>query len=410
MTLQQSLYSTVPLSLSLSHRLLPSLLSQDTFNQIFVEDVITLTSHLSSQRCKGKSRRTSGKRGKYSVYKNCHHECNGGDKCTNINQSNGASCTGKYKVSTGEPSTSISVGCAGEGTSIHEIEYYGSVCSRELLRPRGNGTFETVETLTYFDNKKLRYIWNAYDEVFTKVPSLDNDIEVNYFYRQDGLPVSEQEKRRILYGNNEIEVRVQSVLQILFNEVLGPFYVFQVFSIILWAFEEYMMYASCIIIMSSLSLISSVIQIRKNQMQLRDTVVGVDNVTVCRGQEYYMDIESAKLVPGDVIVIPPHGCIMQCDAVLISGNVIVNESMLTGESVPVTKTPLPMSKSNADKYDSKEHGKHTLFCGTKVIQTRFYDGAKVKAVVLRTGFCTAKGELVRSIMFPKPVDFKFNRK
>lgn len=60
-------------------------------------------------------------------------------------------------------------------------------------------------------------------------------------------------------------------------------------------------------------------------------------------------------------------------------------------------------------YHSKEHAKHTLFCGTKVIQTRFYNNLKVRAVVIRTGFRTAKGELVRSIMFPKPVDFKLNR-
>lgn len=45
----------------------------------------------------------------------------------------------------------------------------------------------------------------------------------------------------------------------------------------------------------------------------------------------YEDIPAANLVPGDVIAIPPLGCHMACDAVLIAGNCIVNESMLTGK-------------------------------------------------------------------------------
>lgn len=47
----------------------------------------------------------------------------------------------------------------------------------------------------------------------------------------------------------------------------------------------------------------------------------------------YKDITSEDLVPGDVIEIPRRGCFMQCDAVLVTGNCIVNESMLTGKAI-----------------------------------------------------------------------------
>ncbi|KAK2148672.1 hypothetical protein LSH36_487g00072 [Paralvinella palmiformis] len=98
----------------------------------------------------------------------------------------------------------------------------------------------------------------------------------------------------------------------------------------------------------------------------------------------------------------------------ISGSTVVSVCKdEDGESVPVTKTPLPNPRllPNQPKilYNVKEHGRHTLFCGTQVIQTRYYGKQKVKAVVLRTGFSTVKGELVRSIMFPKPVDFRFSQ-
>lgn len=43
-------------------------------------------------------------------------------------------------------------------------------------------------------------------------------------------------------------------------------------------------------------------------------------------------ISTELLVPGDIMEIPSHGCIMHCDAVLLNGNCILNESMLTGES------------------------------------------------------------------------------
>ena len=50
------------------------------------------------------------------------------------------------------------------------------------------------------------------------------------------------------------------------------------------------------------------------------------------------------MVPGDIIEVKNMST-MHCDAVLLNGNVIVNESILTGESVPITKTPLPFHAS-----------------------------------------------------------------
>jgi hypothetical protein len=47
----------------------------------------------------------------------------------------------------------------------------------------------------------------------------------------------------------------------------------------------------------------------------------------------FVTMMSDMLAPGDIIEVPQQGCIMACDAVLITGNCIVNESMLTGKSV-----------------------------------------------------------------------------
>lgn len=107
-------------------------------------------------------------------------------------------------------------------------------------------------------------------------------------------------------------------------------------------------------------------------------------------------VSTEMLVSGDVIEIPSHGCTMHCDAVLLTGNCILNESMLTGESVPVTKTALP--NTQCIKYDPKEHSRHTLFCGTQVIQTRYFGDEKVLAAVVRTGFSTAKGNIIEYLL------------
>uniref|UniRef100_A0A8V5H0Z4 P-type ATPase A domain-containing protein n=1 Tax=Melopsittacus undulatus TaxID=13146 RepID=A0A8V5H0Z4_MELUD len=188
------------------------------------------------------------------------------------------------------------------------------------------------------------------------------------------------------------------------SQVLNPFYIFQVFSIVLWVCDAYYYYAACIFLISTISLGLSLYETRKQSTTLQNMAKMSVGVRVHRSGGEEMVVSSADLVPGDCISLPADGMLVPCDAALLTGECMVNESMLTGESVPVMKTPLP---AGSTIYSPEEHRRHTLFCGTQVIQAKSYVGREVLAVVTRTGFCTAKGDLISSILYPKPVSFKF---
>ena len=130
-------------------------------------------------------------------------------------------------------------------------------------------------------------------------------------------------------------------------------------------------------------------------------------------------VTSSELVPGDVYeVSDPSLTQLPCDSLLLAGDCIINESMLTGESVPVSK--IPATDDALDLLDlaaTSIHpsvAKNFLFCGTKIIRARRPqdvedDEAVALAMTVRTGFNTTKGALVRSMLFPKPSGFKFYR-
>ncbi|XP_044224784.1 polyamine-transporting ATPase 13A3-like isoform X1 [Thunnus albacares] len=279
----------------------------------------------------------------------------------------------------------------------------------------GKFAYSEPVQIHYFTHHSTKYYWNDVIHNFELYKGLE-DVKVScenvHSDHSAGLSKTLEDYRRLFFGENEIAVRVPSLFKLLIKEVLNPFYIFQLFSVILWSAEDYYYYATAIVFMSVISIATSLYTIKKQYVMLHDMVAAhsVVRVSVCRGDKDVEQAMSTELVPGDVIVIPGNGMIMPCDAVLVHGTCIVNESMLTGESVPVTKTSLPSSGEEAAMiYNMEEHKRHTLFCGTHVIQTRFYAGELVKAVVVRTGFSTEKGQLVRSILYPKPTDFKLYR-
>ncbi|CAL8324964.1 unnamed protein product [Arctogadus glacialis] len=302
--------------------------------------------------------------------------------------------------------------CAGEGLSNGEG---APSLSTEQGDCCGMFPHNQLVPVHFFSHHSTKYYWSDDTQNFETYKGLE-DMKVScagiHSELSSGPSKHLQAYRRLFFEENEIAVRVPSLFELLIKEVLNPFYIFQLFSVILWCFESYYYYAMAIVFMSVISIATSLYTIKKQYVMLRNMVAAhsVVRVTVCRGDKELEEAMSTELVPGDVIVIPANGMIMPCDAVLVSGTSIVNESMLTGESVPVTKTALPSSGSEgASTYSTEEHKRYTLFCGTQVIQSRFYTGQLVKAVVVTTGFNTEKGQLVRSILYPKPTDFKLYR-
>ncbi|CAN2387990.1 P5-type ATPase cation transporter [Pristimantis euphronides] len=270
---------------------------------------------------------------------------------------------------------------------------------------------QETNVLRYFVFEGMRYIWRGQSMDFVKISSLDEGLTFGEIHkRKSGLSQPDHDNRKLIYGYNEIDVPVKSYGQLLIEEVLNPFYIFQVFSVVLWLCEGYYYYAVCIIIISVVSITISLYETRKQSVTLRNMVKMAVSVTVRRTTGEELMVNSLDLVPGDCILLPAGGGLMPCDAALLSGECMVNESMLTGESVPEMKTPLPDGPSATDTvFSSDIHRRHTLFCGTQIIQTKSYLDKEVIAVVLKTGFCTVKGNLISSILHPKPVHFKFYR-
>jgi cation-transporting ATPase 13A2 len=233
-----------------------------------------------------------------------------------------------------------------------------------------------------------------------------------------GLDEEEKEYRELVFGQNLIDIEEKTTAQLLTDEVLHPFYIFQVASLFLWSVDEYYYYAACIFIISVVSIVTTLIETKATMRRLREVSRFECDVRVLRNG-FWQTVMSSDLVPGDVYeVTDPNLALFPCDSLLLSGDCIVNESMLTGESVPVSKVPatddalLLLSPGSVSVHP--EVAKHVLFSGTKIIRARrpqddSDDEAAALAMVVRTGFNTTKGALVRSMLFPKPSGFKFYR-
>ena len=275
--------------------------------------------------------------------------------------------------------------------------------------------------INYEEKKVIMFEYKLFDYVF--ISKKDDFTSIDYQIKEkhskiieeysSGLNPNEIELMRLIFGECDIDIRVSSIGKILLDELTDPFYLFQLYSVILWYCTEYYYYASVIVVLTIISLVLSVYGTYQNLKQLQKISRYSCPIKVYRKNENneYMDsveMDSTELVPGDLFEIPEDGLALPCDAILIDGSIIINESMLTGESTPVIKVRMAGTENifNTKEADSD---KYILFGGTKVVQKRKIGKGNPLGIVFQTGFKTFKGNLINAILYPKPDDDKFTR-
>jgi magnesium-transporting ATPase (P-type) len=112
-----------------------------------------------------------------------------------------------------------------------------------------------------------------------------------------------------------------------------------------------------------------------------------------------------KFIKGDVIIIEASEHPLSVDCVLLAGNAVADESSLTGEALPVSKTCIVQDNT---PFSVAANGKRNcLFAGCHVLETQSESRDHVTALVLATGAATTKGKLIRDMLYPLPIMFVF---
>lgn len=285
--------------------------------------------------------------------------------------------------------------------------------------------------LKMFQFKLFKYIYdiqtNSFHSIKFDIKTTQENIHSHFL---KGLNTNEVIYQKLIFGDCDLDIKIATVFALILKEVTDPFYIFQFFSIVLWLNNNYVKYAVVIIITTLISLIVSVWETRSNLLSIqkmakyscpvevyrlneasRRSTAGSarannNNIAEDTMEKNSYRISSVELVPGDLFELPEDGLALPCDLILVNGTVIVNESMLTGESTPIIKTHIPNTKNN---FSGQVDKKYILYAGTKIVQKRAHGGGKVMGLVYSTAFNTEKGNLMRSILYPKEVEFKFKK-
>ncbi|KAF3044975.1 hypothetical protein E8E11_007827 [Didymella keratinophila] len=272
--------------------------------------------------------------------------------------------------------------------------------------------------------QKRRFLYDETTGSFAPLSyALDSDPKPQLKTLQQTLGlVSPAEIERIAqhYGDNAFDIPVPTFTELFKEHAVAPFFVFQVFCVGLWMLDDYWYYSLFTLFMLVMFESTVVWQRQRTLNEFRGMSIKPYEILVYR-QKKWQEVMSDKLLPGDVVSVgrTKEDSGVACDMVLLEGSAIVNEAMLSGESTPVLKESIQLRPGEARIEPEGLDKNAFLWGGTKVLQVSHGNNAEDDAntvsrlssgvppppdkgavgVVIKTGFETNQGSLVRTMIY-----------
>ena len=216
-----------------------------------------------------------------------------------------------------------------------------------------------------------------------------------------GLSSTDAQDLIAFYGKNKMKINNKSILRVTIEETLEPVCFIQLIVVALFIYLDRAIYSFVVLGFVVITVIIRVKEFKRNRDTLRRISEVKDHATVkrnIRGESFEVIVDVNDIAVGDIVTVEVNKR-FPCDMVLISGSCLVNESMLTGEAIPILKSTY--------KFDSKSFkSTNILSSGTFSVYNKTKD---VKALVIGTSWNTSKGKLLGGIVFRDRIMFQFEK-
>ncbi|KAL4488415.1 hypothetical protein ABPG72_019265 [Tetrahymena utriculariae] len=262
-------------------------------------------------------------------------------------------------------------------------------------------TFSKSKVLSspFFINRFMKYVFNENQNTFQAIEYELNGKTISKISQSQPLKHEDIPDMLKYYGHSFIDIMIPGYHEFLITELLRPINFLLYFGLTVWILELRFSFFAITLISTVVIINIICFFVRRTKQQLRESCLHDELIQVERSNGL-QQISSKDVVPGDIIHISKSFRI-PFDCLILEGQLQVNEANITGEAIPISK--LPLSDKSSEIFQLSSQTAHILYEGTSIIQL---EDSSAKLMVIRAGFYSYKGQIVRSLLHPKPVDKK----